>query len=408
MYLRFEHVSLPVAAAMPSRKLRPLYIRARLVRQRRYSVWEVDVGAPTTRMHTSFHVSSMRPYHRTKKQAGGTLGSALGPDGRVVTAAEAEKMLEQAAERQSKEYVVEQVMRHRKKGKKLEYLCSWKGFPLSECSWVREEDLSAPRLVKEYHERTARKIAYLNGEEANFPTKYNQQPEAGTAKLASRKENQVGAVSHVRESSDELGPAWAHDEYIFSRSDVPTAALDSWLCSLEQTLHVGAIADCSTPQERLQRQLRKGERQRQRRIRKAPKQPVPAPRDRHSDAHTAPPDIETKMEAVAHARALAATRAQAARVGRSLPDEPGSGEFNYQLKRIWNEVRSSVKRAGKNVEARRSIWRRIAEEARRAASQEPRSATSLRQPFPGRMPDKPARRTHKGRIQENRSGRGKR
>ena len=81
---------------------------------------------------------------------------------------------------------------------------------------------------------------------------------------------------------------------------------------------------------------------------------------------------------------------------------------NYQLKRIWNEVRSSVKRAGKNVEARRSIWRRIAEEARRAASQEPRSATSLRQPFPGRMPDKPARRTHKGRIQENRSGRGKR
>ena len=114
------------------------------------------------------------------------------------------------------------------------------------------------------------------------------------------------------------------------------------------------------------------------------------------------------MEAVAHARALAATRAQAARVGRSLPDEPGSGEFNYQLKRIWNEVRSSVKRAGKNVEARRSIWRRIAEEARRAASQEPRSATSLRQPFPGRMPDKPARRTHKGRTQENRSGRGKR
>ena len=85
-----------------------------------------------------------------------------------------------------------------------------------------------------------------------------------------------------------------------------------------------------------------------------------------------------------------------------------SGEFNYQLKRIWNEVRSSVKKAGKNVEARRSIWRRIAVEARRAATQEPRSATPLRQPFPGRMPDKPARRTHKGRTQEKRSGRGRR
>ena len=49
------------------------------------------------------------------------------------------------------------------------------------------------------------------------------------------------------------------------------------------------------------------------------------------------------------------------------------------------------KRAGKNVEARHSLWERIAAEARRAAKQEWRSATPLRQPFPDRKPDRPAR-----------------
>ena len=83
--------------------------------------------------------------------------------------------------------------------------------------------------MKEYHERTARKIAYLKGEVSDFPTKYTQQPEAGSAKLATRREKQVGVVNQVQQCSDEFGPAWDHDEPVLSRRDMPAAALDAWI-----------------------------------------------------------------------------------------------------------------------------------------------------------------------------------
>ena len=130
--------------------LRPIFIRVKLVRSIRESTWECDFGHKTRRLHNVFHVSSFREYHRTRKQAGGTLGSALDKDGRVVTPAEAEKMIQREAETENQEYEVESVLRHRRRGKKVEYLCSWRHFPLSHSSWIKEGDLNAPRLVKEY------------------------------------------------------------------------------------------------------------------------------------------------------------------------------------------------------------------------------------------------------------------
>ena len=84
VYVRFEHLSIPIKSAMPSHKQRPIFIRVKLVRSIRES---------------------------TK-------------DGRVVTPAEAEKMIQREAETENQEYEVESVLRHRRRGKKVEYLCS--------------------------------------------------------------------------------------------------------------------------------------------------------------------------------------------------------------------------------------------------------------------------------------------
>ena len=206
--------------------------------------------------------------------------------------------------------------------------------------------------------------------------------------MAARSDDQVSAIHTGLE--DSLGPSRAHDEPVFARHDNTPPALEAWISNLEQVLQVSAIATSGHPRDRLRSRLQKARRQRQ------------APKDRHSDISTAPANLECHrfqwrvLQIVAHARALAVTRAQAARVGRSLPDEPSSDEFGFQLNRLLNEARAGIKRAGRNVEARRGVWRRIDAEARRATKKERRSATPQRRPFPKHSPEKssrPARRT---------------
>ena len=38
-------------------------------------------------------------------------------------------------------YEVESIVRHRGKGRRKEYLVVWKGYPLHEATWLKEEDL---------------------------------------------------------------------------------------------------------------------------------------------------------------------------------------------------------------------------------------------------------------------------
>ena len=52
-----------------------------------------------------------------------------------------------------KTYTVECIKGHRKKGDKIFYLIKWYGFPDSENTWEPEENLSCPKILKEYKTR---------------------------------------------------------------------------------------------------------------------------------------------------------------------------------------------------------------------------------------------------------------
>ena len=53
-----------------------------------------------------------------------------------------------------KEYEVEEILNHRKRGRGYQYLIKWKGYPSSENSWLPASQMkSASTLVKQFHSR---------------------------------------------------------------------------------------------------------------------------------------------------------------------------------------------------------------------------------------------------------------
>lgn len=52
------------------------------------------------------------------------------------------------------EYEVEQILSHKNRYNKPFFLVRWKGFDSNSDSWVREENLSCPKLLEEYLSRT--------------------------------------------------------------------------------------------------------------------------------------------------------------------------------------------------------------------------------------------------------------
>ena len=51
------------------------------------------------------------------------------------------------------EYEVEAIIDSRRfgRGRKLQYLVHWKGYPVADQSWVDHKDLNTPELLKEYY-----------------------------------------------------------------------------------------------------------------------------------------------------------------------------------------------------------------------------------------------------------------
>jgi hypothetical protein len=59
-------------------------------------------------------------------------------------------------EENDKEYKVKHIRDARRhgRGRKLQYLVHWKGYPATDDSWVDHNDLNAPELLKEFYKQT--------------------------------------------------------------------------------------------------------------------------------------------------------------------------------------------------------------------------------------------------------------
>jgi Chromo (CHRromatin Organisation MOdifier) domain len=96
---------------------------------------------PSMKVHNVFHVDLLLPYKET--EAYGTPFTRPPP------------IIEEGEE----EYEIESIRdaRRRGRGRKLQYLVHWKGYPNSDDSWVNHEDVHTPELLEQY---------YLNSAEA--------------------------------------------------------------------------------------------------------------------------------------------------------------------------------------------------------------------------------------------------
>ena len=94
---------------------------------------------PSMRVHNVFHVDLLLPYKET--EAYGQAYSRPTPD--LIEGEE--------------EYEVESIRdaRRQGRGRKLQYLVHWKGYPASDDSWVDHQDLHAPELLEEYYKSAA-------------------------------------------------------------------------------------------------------------------------------------------------------------------------------------------------------------------------------------------------------------
>lgn len=90
-------------------------------------------------LHNAFHVSTLRPY-----QADAMFSRTLPP-------APAVELSDG-----TQEYEVERIVRHRRRGNRIEYLVKWLGYPDHENTWQTSEDLAnAQQCLSAYHQRAA-------------------------------------------------------------------------------------------------------------------------------------------------------------------------------------------------------------------------------------------------------------
>jgi hypothetical protein len=122
----------------------PVNVPTRKLAPRRYGPFKViqkvspvayRLKLPNTmKIHNVFHIDLLVPYMETEAYG----ESFPQPPPEIVEGEE--------------EYEVEEIIADRQTGRKRkkQYLVKWKGYPMSENSWVDEKDLHAPTLLQEY------------------------------------------------------------------------------------------------------------------------------------------------------------------------------------------------------------------------------------------------------------------
>ena len=138
-----EHLAIPRGGT--SRKLREVWAGPYLIVER---IGEVNYRLqlpPTMRVHPVFHVSRLKPYYEPEPDRRSAPVPPIVVDG-------------------TEEYEVEALMGDRKRGRVQQYLVQWKGYPTSDNTWEKEQDLEphARDALQEYRERQQRRRRPLN------------------------------------------------------------------------------------------------------------------------------------------------------------------------------------------------------------------------------------------------------
>ena len=88
------------------------------------------------RVHPTFHIDLLTPYKETDQY-----GPAFTPPPPDMIDGQEEQEIEGILD-----------VRRKGRGRKLQYLIKWKGFPSSENEWVAKEDMHADELINQFHQ----------------------------------------------------------------------------------------------------------------------------------------------------------------------------------------------------------------------------------------------------------------
>ncbi len=92
------------------------------------------------------------------------------------------RKLPPSLEQDTREWEVEKILEHRGTGDNTEYKVKWKGFPLSQSTWVNKRDLNAPALIRKWHrqralQHQAHNVSSVDAHELILSTDINNAPE---------------------------------------------------------------------------------------------------------------------------------------------------------------------------------------------------------------------------------------
>ncbi len=122
---------------LPCKKLSPRYVGPFTITKQINPVTYQLQLPPQYRIHTSFHVSLLKPYHSPVSPS-----TELGPTEEPPLPL----ILEGGAI-----YKVNEILDSRRRGGQLECLVDWEGYGPEERSWVPRNDILDPTLLEEFH-----------------------------------------------------------------------------------------------------------------------------------------------------------------------------------------------------------------------------------------------------------------
>jgi hypothetical protein len=114
--------------SMEDRRVGPFKIVERIGQQ----AYRLALPKGYKSIHDAFHVSLLEPYQRRK-------GESPPPAPEIVEGEE--------------RYYIEEILDHRVRRKKDEYLVKWEGYSSADNQWIKPEDFDGPGMIEAYHKK---------------------------------------------------------------------------------------------------------------------------------------------------------------------------------------------------------------------------------------------------------------